>query len=130
MPVKPKKILVVEDDTVTQSVISDILKNAGYEVHTTRDASSTVKISREIDFDLITLDVVLAAESPGDSMDGFKVATWLKRLNPEKEIPTIVISGVDPNKIVAGAAAVQAYTFLPKPVEKKSLLAAVAAALK
>ena len=61
--------------------------------------------------DLITLDIVLAAESPDDMMDGFKVATWLKRLNPDKETPIIIISGIDPNKIVQGAAAVNAYTF-------------------
>jgi CheY-like chemotaxis protein len=130
MSTKPKKILVVEDDRLTQTLISAILKAAGYEVVTARDASTAVKIAREEDPDLITLDIVLAAESPDDVMDGFKVATWLKRLNPEREVPIIIISGVDPNKIIQGASAVHAYTFLPKPVEKARLLAAVAGALR
>lgn len=130
MSTQPKKILVVEDDRLTQVIICDILKAAGYKVVTARDASTTVKMVRQENPDLITLDIILAAESPDDMMDGFKVATWLKRLNPEKETPIVIISGIDPNKIVQGAAAVNAYTFLPKPIEKAKLLAAVAGALK
>ena len=130
MTTKPKKILVVEDDKLTQTIICDILKSAGYQVVTAHDAGTMVQMVREEDPDLITLDVVLACESPSDSMDGFKIATWLKRMNPEKENRIIVISGVDPNKVVQGASAVNAYTFLPKPIEKAKLLATVAAALK
>lgn len=130
MATKPKKILVVEDDKLTQTVISDILKSGGYQVVTANDASSTVKVVREENPDLITLDVILACESPSDSMDGFEVASWLKRLDPDRNIPLIIISGIDPNKVVLGASAVNAYSFLPKPVEKAKLLAAVAAALK
>ena len=130
MPEKPKKILVVEDDRFTQKVICDILKSAGYLVVTARDASTTVKMVRQEHPDLITLDIVLAADTPEDMMDGFTVATWLKRLNPDTKIPIIIISGVDPNQIIQGASAVHAYAFLPKPVEKAKLLAAVAGALR
>ena len=125
-----KKILVVEDDRLTQAVICDILKSAGYKVVMARDASTTVKLVREEHPDLITLDIMLAAESPDDMMDGFKVANWLQRLIPEKYPPIIIISGIDPNQIIQGASAIRAYTFLPKPVEKVKLLAAVAGALK
>lgn len=130
MATQPKKILVVEDDRLTQKVICDILKSAGYTVVTARDASTTVKLVREENPDLITLDIMLATDSPLDTMDGFKVAAWLHRLNPDKETPIIVISGIDPNQVIKGAAAVHAYTFLPKPIEKATLLAAVAGALK
>jgi CheY-like chemotaxis protein len=130
MPEQPKKILVVEDDKFTQTLICDILKSAGYQVITAQDAATTVKMVREEAPDLITLDILLATDSPTDSMDGFKVATWLKRLNPEKENTIIIISGADPNKVIQGASDVHAYSFLPKPIEKAKLLATVAAALK
>jgi len=126
----PKKILVVEDDRFTRKVICDILKSAGYEVLSAGEASTAVKLAREENPDLITLDVVLDIDSPSDSLNGFGVATWLERLNQNCAIPIIVISGVDPGMVVEGASAVNAYTFLPKPVEKASLLAAVANALK
>jgi len=126
----PKKILVVEDDQLTRKVICDILRSAGYVVLSAGEAATAVKIAREESPDLITLDVWLNTDSPSDSMNGFGVATWLERLNPNLTIPIIVISGVDPEKVVEGASAVNAYTFLSKPVEKASLLAAVANALK
>jgi len=125
-----KKILVVDDDNVTQKVIRDILVAAGYQVITATDAASAVNAVRSEQPDLITLDVLLPAESPTDSMDGLKLARWLQRLNPDKKIPTIIISGLDPDELIEEAAAVGAYTFLPKPFEKTQLLAAVKAALK
>ena len=125
-----KKILVVEDDKFTQTLISDLLRAAGYQVVTAPDAPAAVKAARFEEPDLITLDVVFPAESPTDSMDGLKLASWFNRLNPDKKIPMIIISGsADPAKTVEGAAAVGAYTFLPKPLEKSKLLAAVEAAL-
>ena len=52
-------------------------------------------------------------------------------MNAGKPIPVIVvISGLDPGKTIENAASVGAYTFLPKPFEKKRLLEVVAAALE
>jgi len=128
---KAKKILVVEDDKVSQKLISNVLKAAGYEVFTAEDAATAVQIARAEDPDLITLDVNLTVNSPDDSWDGFTVANWLRRMNESKSRPLIVVvSGMEPNKIIEKAAAVGAFTFLPKPIEKKKLLEIVAAALK
>lgn len=130
MATPPKKVLVVEDDPLTQKIICDLLTSAGYQVVTARDASSAVKIVREEKPDLITLDILLAAETPEDMLDGFWVANWLKRLDLGRTVPIIIVSGVDPKQIAQGAPALRACTFLPKPVEKARLLAAVAEALK
>ena len=127
---KAKKILVVEDDQVTEKVLSSMLRAAGYDVIAAHDATTAVKLARAEEPDLITLDINLSMNAPGDTWDGFSVAGWLKRLSPEKETPVIVIiSGVEPDKILEKAAAVGAYTFLPKPVEKEKLLNVVAEAL-
>ena len=126
-----KRILVVEDDGVTQKLIGDVLKAAGYEVTMACDGASAVKLAREQEPDLVTLDIHLAKNSPDDSWDGFGVASWLRRLNEGRPTPIIiVVSGLDPAKHIENAASVGAYTFLPKPIEKKRLLDAVAEALK
>lgn len=125
----PKKILVVEDDKITRTIISDILTRAGYTVLTANDGSSAVRIAREENPDLITLDIILGANSPTDAMDGLKVGAWLKRLNSDQRIPMIVISSVDPKQVAAGVAAAHPHTFLRKPIEKIKLLATVADAL-
>ena len=128
---KPKRILVVEDDKVTQKLIADVLKKAGYEVDTAHNGATAVKIAREQEPDLVTLDIQLAKDSPDDSWDGFSVASWLRRVNEGKPIPIIiVVSGLDPGQNIKSAADVGAYTFLPKPIEKKKLLDTVAAALE
>jgi FixJ family two-component response regulator len=58
------------------------------------------------------------------------VASWLRRVNEGKPRPIIiVVSGLDVGKNIENAASVGAYTFLPKPIEKKKLLETVAAAL-
>ena len=127
---KAKRILVVEDDKVTQKLIVDILRSAGYEVTTAHNGATAVKAAREQEPDLVTLDIHLAKDSPDDSWDGFSVASWLRRVNEGKPTPIIiVVSGLDPGQNIESAASVGAYTFLPKPIEKKKLLETVAAAL-
>lgn len=127
---KAKKILVVEDDKLTQKLIVDVLRSAGYEVVTAHNGATAVKAAREQEPDLVTLDIHLAKDSPDDSWDGFSVASWLRRVNEGRPIPIIIVlSGLDAGKNIESAASVGAYTFLPKPVEKKKLLEVVAAAL-
>lgn len=128
---KAQKILVVEDDKVSQKLIANVLKAAGYEVFTAEDAVTAVQLARREDPDLITLDVNLAVRSPDDAWDGFTVANWLRRINEGKKHPVIVVvSGLEPDKIIQKASEVGAYTFLPKPIEKKKLLEIIGAALK
>ncbi len=130
-PMKAKKILVVEDDKVAQKLIVDALKAAGYEVATAYDGATAVAKARELEPDLVTLDIQLAKDSPDDTWDGFSVATWLRRISESKSKPVIiVISGLEPDQIIESAANIGAYTFLPKPFTKQKLLDLVAEALK
>jgi two-component system, OmpR family, response regulator len=130
--VKAKRILVVEDNRVTQKIIADVLKSAGYEVFTAASAGAAVKAAREHQPDLITLDIELTLDSPDDSWDGFNVASWLRRVNEGKgKLVILVISGQrDWEKLLEKAASVGAYTCLAKPIEKQKLLEVVAAALQ
>ena len=128
-----KKILVVEDDKVTQRLISGALGSAGYHVLTAEDAATALRIADTEDPDLVTLDINLAMLSPNDTWDGFAVAHWLRRRSEGTEgkpRPVIVVlSGLEPDKLIERAAAIGAHTFLPKPFEKRKLLSIVAEAL-
>ncbi len=129
---RAKKILVVEDDKVVQKVIADTLKAAGYAVVTADSSATAVKLAREEEPDLVTLDIELTKDSPDDAWDGLSVAGWLRRLYGDRPRPVLmVISGSrEPAKIVERAAGLGVYTCLTKPVDKKQLLEAVAGALK
>jgi CheY-like chemotaxis protein len=93
-----------------------------------------MQIIRKENPDLVTLDINLAMLSPDDAWDGFAVGHWLRRLHEGKEGKprplVVVLSGLGPEKILEKAAAIGAYTFLPKPFEKQKLLSIVAEALK
>ncbi|HVM47453.1 MAG TPA: response regulator [Candidatus Acidoferrum sp.] len=126
-----RKILIVEDDKVAQKILADTLRAAGYEVAIAHDGAAAVKAAREFIPDLVTLDIELARNSPSDSWDGFSVATWLRRMNEGENKPLIiVISGKEPTDIIQKAAAVGAYTLLPKPFTKQKLLEVVSRALQ
>ena len=128
----PKKILVVEDDKVIQKLITDTLKAAGYEVLTAHNSATAIKLAREQEPDLVTLDIELAKDSPDEHWDGFSVAGWLRRLHEGKPKPIIVvISGSrQPEKVIEQAADMGVYTCLSKPIDKKQLLETVAGALR
>src|ERR1035441_3983615 len=129
-PMKAKRILVVEDDKLTQKLIADALRSAGYEVDTAHNGATAVKSARENAPDLVTLDIHLAKDSPDRFWERFSIASWLRRINEGQPIPIIVVvSGLDPGQNIENAASVGAYTFLPKPFEQKKLLETVAAAL-
>ena len=84
---KAKRVLVVEDDEITQKVIADVLTSAGYEVFLANSAAAAVQIARAKDPDVLTLDIELTKDSPDDSWDGFTVAAWLRRVNKDIRRP-------------------------------------------
>src|SRR6058998_4248999 len=125
----PKRIVVVEDERVTQTVISVILKGAGYSVVAARDAGEALSLIRAEIPNLITLDIDLSRDASGPTWDGYHVVEWLHHRFPEDPVPFIVISGGDPAEIQAKAQSLGAFGYLPKPVDKQKLLGLVKQAI-
>ena len=117
-----KRIVVVEDERVTQTVISVMLKGAGYSVVAARDAAEALSLIRAEIPHLITLDIDLSREASGPTWDGYHVVEWLHHRFPEEPVPFIVISGGEPAVIQAKAESLGAFGYLPKPVDKNKLL--------
>jgi len=126
---EPKKIVVVEDERVTQTVISVILKGAGYSVVAARDAAEALSVIRAEIPHLMTLDIDLSREASGPTWDGYHVVEWLHHRFPEDPVPFIVISGGEPAVIQAKAQSLGAFGYLPKPVDKQKLLGMVRQAI-
>ena len=126
---EPKRIVVVEDERVTQTVISVILKGAGYSVVAARDAGEVLSLIRAEIPHLITLDIDLSRDASGPTWDGYHVVEWLHHRFPEDPVPFIVISGGDPAVIQAKAQSLGAFGYLPKPVDKQKLLGLVKQAI-
>ncbi len=103
------KILVVDDDPVTRSLLSTKLSKANYEVDTADDGVAAVHMISQQYYDVIVTDLMM----PG-GVDGIGVLESAKENNIKSEVILITAHGSIDNAIVAmkkGAA-----DYLQKPI--------------
>jgi CheY-like chemotaxis protein len=123
-----KKILIVDDDPVTQDVLSRLLNDAGYDILTAAEGSQAVSIARQEKPDLILLDVIFppdVAHGGGIAWDGFLIIDWIRRQEEAKDIPIFIITMGDPEQYRNRAFAKGAAAFYHKPIDHEDLLATV-----
>ena len=133
---KPR-ILCVDDDRPTVTIISSVLRKENYEVEIALNGQEGLKKAHEFKPDLILLDIMM----PG--MDGYEVCRHLRDDAETAKIGVIMLTakgGVDdPDKesyVVAGKVKDRlkgfdsgAIEFLTKPVKAKDLTHRVKAVL-
>ena len=127
-----KKILIVDDSVIVVKALSMKLKASGYEVLTAMDGSEAVKIARGLRPDLILLDISFppdVAHGGGVPWDGFLIMDWLKRMDEAKNIPIIIITGGDQEKLKERSLAAGAVAFFHKPINNDDLLASIRLAI-
>ena len=116
----PKKILVVDDEEIIRSLLSDILVDVGYVVKTASSGSEALKLTDEFMPDLIILDIILP------DMGGSNVATRLKEKQSTVNIPVVFLSGLIPSGenefLRLGEVENIMQYVVGKPVERKELL--------
>lgn len=115
------KILVVDDDQALSEMIGIILESSAYEPSFCADGAKAVDKFREVEPDLLLLDLML----PG--MDGIEIC---RRIREFSNVPIIMLTAKsDTTDVVAGLEA-GADDYIPKPFKPKELLARVAARLR
>lgn len=82
LDMKPKTILVVDDEESIRYLYREELEEEGYKVITAADGEEALRKVRKDDPDLITLDIRM----PG--MDGIEVLQRIREMN--KDIPVIM----------------------------------------
>jgi len=117
--VERRHILVVEDERPTLTLLEKILTGAGYRVTGVLDGIAALKAARADPPDLVLLDLII----PG--VDGYGVCALLKR-DSTFRAPVAVLSGRTNEKDVKAALGAGADAFLPKPLDRMTLLAKVA----
>ena len=100
-------------------LLGKILTGAGYRVTGVLDGIAALKAARADPPDLVLLDLII----PG--VDGYGVCALLKR-DSTFHAPIAVLSGRTNEKDVKAALGVGADAFLPKPLDRLTLLAKVA----
>ncbi len=81
-----KKILIIEDEEIMMNLLKEKLSMEGYDVSTARNGEEGVLKMREINPDLILLDIVMP------KLGGFGVMEIMRKDDKLKKIPIIIIS--------------------------------------
>ena len=117
--------LIVEDEDFNRSLLIRHLKREGFEnVVEARDGKEALEAMRRADFDLVFADI----EMPG--MNGYELLKALKADMRLRNIPVVMISGVDQIDSVAQCVELGAEDYLPKPFNPVLLRARVNASLE
>ena len=114
-------ILVADDDTAIQTVLSQALSRAGYEVRTTGNAATLWRWVQSGEGDLVITDVVMPDEN------AFELLPKMKKLRPD--LPIIVMSAQNTFMTAIKASERGAYDYLPKPFDLRELVSIVGRAL-
>jgi CheY-like chemotaxis protein len=96
------------------------------------ESTAALKVIREQPLELIVLDLnfpIDASTAANSMQDGFGVLGWMRHRPETCHTPVIVISSDPPEKSKARALASGAAVYLPKPVDKHELAAAIASLL-
>ena len=85
---KEKKILIVDDDSISLKILRNILDNNKYSIIQASGGLEAVKMAKNFHPDLIILDIVMP------DIDGGEVADILKNNHSTKNIPIIFLSSL------------------------------------
>ena len=112
-------VLIADDDTETCTLVSGIMKTAGYQTAIARDAMQTVHLANVRRPDVIVLDLQMPAGTGMGALEKLKLSTRTSH------IPVIVLSGTADEDQIERVRKLGAVEFQPKPVDPDTLLEAV-----
>jgi len=107
-------ILVVDDEPNYLVVISEILREEGFEVFTAGSGFEGMRIVRENDLDMVITDMRM----PG--MDGLELLKAIKE--HDRDLPVIMVTAFGEVEKAVGAMRAGAYNYLTKPFNNDELV--------
>lgn len=118
---KSLKVLIVDDEEMIRDVLREYCEFEGYEAYEAVDGMQAVQMCRDLDFDVVIMDVMM----PG--LDGFSA---VKEIKKTKDTPVIMLSarGEEYDKLFGFE--VGADDYVTKPFSPKEVMARIAAVTK
>ncbi|MGB7541987.1 MAG: ATP-binding protein [Burkholderiales bacterium] len=115
------QILVAEDNPTNQRVILGVLERAGHRVHMVANGEEALDVLENERFDVIIMDMNMP------EMGGLDAARAYRFIDPEaQEVPIIMLSADVTPEAMRECREAGIDAFLPKPVEARRLLDAIA----
>jgi two-component system cell cycle response regulator len=116
---RPPRVLLVEDDRVTATLVHHRLVREGFEVMDFLNGEDAFQWATETDFDLAILDVKV----PG--MDGFELLERLRGIPRCEATPIVMLTGLGGESDVVRGLELGANDYMLKPFSPTELLARV-----
>ena len=110
-----KKILVVDDEPDVRTFLSALLKDAGYEVLTAKDGTQALRVAKQEQPDLISLDLAMPDNTGTE---------FYRKMQKDKQIsdtPVIIVSGLAGRHL----AVRKPVAVFDKPIDRDEYLKAV-----
>lgn len=114
------QILVIDDDKVSRLALERLLSRDGHQVQLAQDGPEGLRYARELEPDLILLDVVM----PG--MDGYAVCQALREDERLAEVPIVMLTSLEDKGSRLRGLDAGADDFVSKPYIPEELRARVA----
>ncbi len=111
------KIVLIDDDDELREVVSIVLEDAGYEVHTAKDGESGMRLCEQNAPQIVITDIRL----PG--LNGIQVLDFIKK--EYRNIEVIVITAFGETDFAAQALQLDASDFIIKPMDNELLFIAL-----
>ena len=116
-----EKVLIIDDEEKILNLVTSYLEREGYDIFTAQNGLEGLKLSKEVNPDIIVLDIML----PG--MDGIEILSQIRR---ESNVYVIMLTAKteETDKIVG--LSVGADDYVTKPFSPRELTARIKAALR
>ena len=112
-------VLIVDDSVTVRKVTSRLLERQGYDAHTARDGADALEILQDFRPDVMLLDI----EMP--RMDGFEVASTIRRDSELKDLPIIMITSRTGDKHRERAMEIGVNEYMGKPFQEAQLISTI-----
>ena len=112
-------VLIVDDDLTARETLVAMLEGERYDLQVAKDGAQALQVLKEIQPDLILLDVMM----PG--MDGYEVCRRIRSTPELAEVPIILLTALDDRASLLRGIEAGADDFLSKPADRRELTARV-----
>ena len=109
-PVKGR-VLVVDDEKTTRSVICKCLQDEGYQTYEAQSGSETFALMGSMQFDLVMLDILMPV------MDGFEVLKTIRKRHQKLDLPVIMVTAENVSEKIVRAFKLGANDYISKPID-------------
>lgn len=116
-----ERILIIEDETAIQTILAELLTDAGYDVEVAGDGLEGITKFKEQEYSLVLLDIMMP------KISGYAVCEMIRR---ESDVPVIMLTALDEEAAQIKAFELKVDDYITKPFSVKLVLLRVEAVLR